>query len=160
MKIKAMAILFAGLVIYSEMLHAETTGPLPAGVRPLTAEETRNIYRDKTIDYTFAQYYFRDDGTLIGYSRFPESFAVGKWSVNANEFCMRTLWRGAKRIKPLKFSSCYEWYSDGRAYWTKIVRSSAPKIIGAVFKGDEKMASAGDRVSLHAGHAQSRYGYR
>ncbi len=140
-------------------LQANPRIAIPDGAKPLTAEDTKNIYNNKTIDFKIVKYYFDGDNKLIGYSRAPKSFATGTWSVNGNEFCMTAVWRGRRRARPVKFNSCSQWFTDGAAYWTKIVSSSSPELVGQVYKGDESMAASGDSVSDVASRIKSRFGY-
>ncbi len=151
---------FAMLAGSNEPVQAMQKLIIPEGARPLTVEETINIYQGKTIDFKVAKYYFDKNNELAGYSYTPRSFASGTWSVNLNKFCMRAVWRGRRRAKPVKFSSCSRWFFDGSVYWTKIVKSSSRKLAGTVYKGDESMVSAGDLVSGPANKVRAELGYR
>jgi hypothetical protein len=119
-------------------------GKLPDNVRPLTSNETVNIYANKTIDYMKFKYYFGPDGYLVGYTKNLESFAFGDWHVEGNEICMRSIWRSKNSAKTAMYRTCNAWYSDGAEYWTTITRG---ELSGNVYKGDGKLAAEGDQVS-------------
>ncbi|MGO9171572.1 MAG: DUF995 domain-containing protein [Rhodomicrobium sp.] len=160
MKPEIAALTFVALIASANLAQANSSTMLPEGARPLTAQETADIYREKTIDYGVAQYFFSSDGSLVGFSANPTSFANGTWSVNSNEFCMTALWHGQKNAKPVEHMTCSQWYFDGNAYWTKIIRSSSKKIVGRVYKGNEKMVASGDKISGRVYKLKASLGYR
>jgi hypothetical protein len=155
---KALALAFF-LIVGSAAGQANANIALPENAKPLSPEETRDIYKDKTIDFKIVKYYFGSDSRIAGYSRSPRSFATGTWSVSDNEFCMSVVWRGSRRAYAVKYHSCSQWFSDGSTYWTKIVRNSSRQLVGRVYKGDEKMMASGDSVSAMANKIKSRFGY-
>jgi hypothetical protein len=156
---KALSLASLFIVGSAASLQANPVVALPQNAKPLDSEETRNIYKDKTMDFYIAKYYFNSDNKVVGYSQNPSSYATGSWSVSDNEFCMSVVWRGLLQANAVNFNSCSRWFFDGAAYWIKIVKSSSPELIGKVYKRDESIVSPGDTVTESVSRIKQQIGH-
>jgi hypothetical protein len=115
------------LVILTSVAQAEQ---LPAGAKPLSSKETEALYSGNTKVFPKSSFYYAPDHTFRGAALGKP--VSGKWSVNANQFCMQNN-IGAK--------DCWKWWSDGStkiALW--VVRSYGNKL-------DEKNDYSSDEIN-------------
>jgi Protein of unknown function (DUF995) len=127
---------------------------LPPEVRPLTQQETVNVYSGKTINYPGFSYYFGPDNYLVGITKDHRSLGRGTWAVNDNTICLRSTWHSSGTTKSFRYDVCYAWYANNAAYWIKITTG---RLSGSVYKGDPSLVANGDQVSELVGKASHRY---
>jgi hypothetical protein len=132
-----------------EQARAESYTVLPAGVQPLDAQAVAALYADQTVEFPDAKtggfkFYFAPNRTIAAYAVNGSSIGVGHWSVNDNQMCMATRWRSKRVFRSHLYQSCYAWFTDGSADWTRVTRGP---MRGHVYKGDVSKVSPGNRVS-------------
>jgi hypothetical protein len=143
MKIGVATCVAASILCASNLAEASQV-KLPTDVRPLTQQETANLYSGKTINYPGFSYYFGPDGYLVGVTRDGRSFGRGTWAVDDNTICVRSIWQSKLTSRSFRFHTCYTWYANDAAYWTKITKG---RFSGSVYKGDPSVVVEGDNVS-------------
>ncbi len=144
---------FAAFVILSALClagqaSAKSDTELPVGVRPLEAQAVTALYANKTVKFPDAKtggfkFYFAPNYTIAAYAEDGSSIGAGRWHVADNEMCMETRWRSRLTSRSRPYRSCYAWFTDGGADWTRVTRGP---LRGNVYKGDAKLVSSGDQV--------------
>jgi Protein of unknown function (DUF995) len=144
----------AALILYTSDCVEASNVKLPVDVRPLTRQETVNIYSGKTVNYSGFSYFFGPHGYLVGVTKDRRSFGRGSWAVDDNTICLRSVWRTRRIAKSFRYYACYAWYTNDAAYWTKITKG---EFSGSVYKGDPSVVAEGDQVSQLAAKAKHAF---
>jgi len=132
---------------------------MPKNLRPLPSRAVNDIYSSKSVVFSDFRYYYSKDGKVVGFSEKPLSFAEGRWTTNKNRACVDVVWKGAKNTPPFSFNACYDWFTDGQAYWTQISASSDGSLVGQVFQGNPGLVRDQDVVSRRVTTAKQQLGY-
>ena len=88
---------------------------LPNGVEPLSSQQVTDKYSGHTVEVDLMGIFFSPDGTVKAYATdsHAEAIAVGKWTVNGNEFCYDVTWKSKREsMNEVKCKKHYKLGSD------------------------------------------------
>jgi hypothetical protein len=118
---------------------------LPSGVEPLSSQQVTDKYSGHTVEVDFMGIFFSRDGTVKAYASMShaEETAVGKWTVNGNEFCYNVTWKSKhESTNQVKCKKHYKFGSDTIIQETKDTDSNYLSVYP-----DTQFIFEGDKVS-------------
>lgn len=108
----------AALVSLLAGVPASVGAELPKAAAKLKSDELRAIYSGKTANWSVSQAFFAPDGSAKLVTRDRSAYGDGEWSVSGNRVCLKLKFTSVSSSKTGKSTMCWDWYKDGKKYWT------------------------------------------